>query len=130
MSQPVAIGVGCRLDCPASAIERTVRQALGRVPNGAPFGLFSIADKRDKSGLMEAADRLGLSLVLLPRAVLCEQSDGVETVSPASRRRFNVPSVAEAAALAGAGPGAVLLVPRIVGEGATCAVAASLKVLA
>jgi cobalt-precorrin 5A hydrolase len=49
----------------------------------------------------------------------------VQTYSPHSRCRFDVPSVAEAAALAGAGPGAVLIVPRIAQDGATCAIAGS-----
>jgi cobalt-precorrin 5A hydrolase len=128
MNRRIAIGVGCRLGCAASTIERMVRQALDLVPDGAPLGLFSIADKRDEAGLAEAAHRLGMPLVLLPRAALRDQAGAVETVSPVSQRRFNVPSVAEAAALAGAGPGALLLVRRIVGEGATCAIAGSREV--
>lgn len=130
MSRPIAIGVGCRLGCAASAIERTVRQALQRVPNGTPLGLFSVADKREEAGLAEAADRLGIPFVLLPHAALRDRAADIETNSPASRRRFNLPSVAETAALAGAGPGSVLLVPRIVHDGATCAIAGSRDVLA
>jgi hypothetical protein len=61
---------------------------------------------------------------------LRDQAADVGTISPASCRRFNLPSVAEAAALAGAGPGSVLLVPRIVHDGATCAIAVSREVAA
>jgi cobalt-precorrin 5A hydrolase len=123
MSRSIAIGVGCRLGCDAPAIERVIRLALDRVLDGAAVGLFTVADKRGEAGLAEAADILGLPLVLLTRAALRDQVSSVETDSPASRRRFGVPSVAEAAALAGAGPGAVLLVPRIALAGATCAIA-------
>jgi cobalt-precorrin 5A hydrolase len=128
MSRPIAIGVGCRLGCAASAIEQAVRQALQRVPNGTPFGLFSIADKREEAGLVEAAYRLGFPVVLLPRAALRGRATDVATISPASRRRFDLPSVCEAAALAGAGSGSTLLVPRIVHGGAACAIAGSKEV--
>ncbi len=87
MSRPIAIGVGCRLGCAASAIERAVRLALDRVPNGVPVGLFSIADKRKEAGLAEAADRLGLAFILVPRAALRDRAADVETVSPASAQR-------------------------------------------
>jgi cobalt-precorrin 5A hydrolase len=136
MSAAVAIGVGCRRGCEAHLIEALIRQALERVPSGvvpadvaplsgASIGLFTIADKCDEVGLAEAAHRLGLALVLLPRAALRDQTPFVQTYSPHSRCRFDVPSVAEAAALAGAGPGAVLIVPRIAQDGATCAIAES-----
>ena len=135
MSAVVAIGVGCRRGCEAQVIEALVRQALERVPssvvpvvaplNGASIKLFTIADKCDEVGLLEAAHRLGLALVLLPRAALRDQTPFVQTCSPHSRRRFDVPSVAEAAALAGAGSGAVLIVPRIALDSATCAIAGS-----
>jgi cobalt-precorrin 5A hydrolase len=123
MSPRVAIGVGCRLGCEAEAIETLVRQALDRVPNLAPIGLFTIADKRGDSGLTEAAGRLGLDLSFLPRGALRDQAPFVRTRSSGSETQFGVPSVAEAAALAGSGPGAVLLVTRIVQGGATCAIA-------
>jgi cobalt-precorrin 5A hydrolase len=123
MSPRVAIGVGCRLGCEAEAIETLVRQALDRVPDRVPVGLFTIVDKRGDTGLAEAAGRLGLDLRFLPRAALRDQKSSVRTQSSGSESRFGVPSVAEAAALAGSGPGAVLLVARIAQAGATCAVA-------
>ena len=123
MSQRVAIGVGCRLGCTAETIEALVRQAIAGLPDGAPFGLFTIEDKRGEPGLAEAAARLGLNLVFLPRAELRDQAPNVLTHSPRGEARFGVPSVAEAAALAGAGRGASLLVARIAHGGATCAVA-------
>jgi cobalt-precorrin 5A hydrolase len=123
MTHRIAIGVGCRLGCPADDIEGLVRQALGRAPPADRLGLFTICDKAGEPGLIEAAHRLGLDLVLLARDALREQAASVQTRSPRAESLFGVPSVAEAAALAGAGAGSVLLVPRITGQGATCAIA-------
>jgi cobalt-precorrin 5A hydrolase len=123
MSRPISIGIGCRSGCAGPAIESAVRLALSRVPDGVPLGLFTIADKCEEAGLTAAAASLGFPLFMLPRTVLRDQAASVETVSRASHHRFGVPSVSEAAALAGAGPGAILLVPRIVRDGVTCAIA-------
>jgi len=59
----------------------------------------------------------------LSRDALRGQADRVRTAAPRAQAEFDVPSVAEAAALAGAGPGSVLLVTRIAEGGATCAIA-------
>jgi cobalt-precorrin 5A hydrolase len=123
MTETIAIGVGCRLGCPADAIESLVRQALDLAPAAARLGLFTIRDKAGEPGLIEAAGRLGLQLMVVDRDTLREQAPSVQTPSARAESRFGVPSVAEAAALAGAGAGSVLLVPRITAPGATCAIA-------
>jgi cobalt-precorrin 5A hydrolase len=123
MRRTIAIGVGCRVGCAADGIEALVRQALAQVPAGTPRGLFTIADKHREAGLAEAAFRLGLTLVPLSRTALRQQTPFIRTPSAAAERHFGVVSVAEAAALSGAGPGSVLLVERIAGFGATCAIA-------
>ena len=125
MSATFAIGVGCRKDCPAALIEAIIRQALGRVPGAGRAGLFTIADKRGEEGLTEAARRLGLDLMFLSRDALRAQASLVSTPSVPAEGRFGVPSVAEAAALAGAGRGAALVVARIANRGATCAIASA-----
>jgi cobalt-precorrin 5A hydrolase len=125
MTRPIAVGVGCRLGCQPEAIEALVRQALESVPDAPPLGLFTIEDKRAEAGLAEAATRLGLDLNFLPREELRDRTSSVRTRSPRSESLFGVRSVAEAAALAGAGPGSVLLVARIARDGVTCAIAGS-----
>lgn len=125
MSDRIAIGVGCRLGCSADAIEALIRQALNAVSAARPIAVFTIRDKAGEPGLVEAVSRLGLDLVLLPREALRAQSARVQTRSHAAARLFGVPSVAEAAALAGAGSDAMLIVPRMTNRGATCAIAAS-----
>jgi cobalt-precorrin 5A hydrolase len=119
----VAIGIGCRKNCPADAIEALARQALGRIADAVPSGLFTVVDKQSEPGLVEAAGRLGLDLTYLSRDVLNARADDAQTRSPLAESLFGVPSVAEAAALAGAGPTSVLIVPRIAADGATCAIA-------
>ena len=119
----VVIGIGCRKNCPADAIEALTRQALNRAPDAAPLGMFTVIDKQGEPGLVEAASRLGLILTYLSRDALKARADDVQTRSPLAESLFGVPSVAEAAALAGAGPASVLIVPRIAANGATCAIA-------
>jgi cobalt-precorrin 5A hydrolase len=119
----VAIGVGCRKGCPADAIEALVRQALAGAASSARLGLFTLIEKENETGLTEAADRLGLGVTYLSREALRDRAEDTRTPSPSAKKQFGVPSVAEAAALAGAGPRSVLIVPRIARDGATCAIA-------
>lgn len=125
MSARIAVGVGCRLGSSAEMIEALVRHALDRIPQAEPLGVFTIQDKSSEPGLIAAARHLGLDLVFLNRDALREQAPFVQTRSIRSGTRFGVPSVAEAAALAGAGPGAALIFPRIASQGVTCAIAQS-----
>ena len=67
-------------------------------------GLFSLADKRDEPGLNAAAQTLGLDLTFLSREALAAATPRLLTRSAAAQSRFGLASVAEAAALAGAGP--------------------------
>jgi cobalt-precorrin 5A hydrolase len=119
----VAIGVGFRKGCPADVIEALVRQALDKAAASISLGLFTLIDKQSELGLSEAADRLGLRITYLSREALRERAGDTATSSPNAEKQFGVPSVAEAAALAGAGPASVLIVPRIAQNGATCAIA-------
>jgi cobalt-precorrin 5A hydrolase len=120
----IAIGLGCRKSCASEAIVAIVRRALadhGQVEGARR--LFSVADKRDEPGLNEAARLLGYDLVFLSRDALAAATPRLLTRSAAAQRRFGLSSVAEAAALAGAGPDAKLAGPRIAANGATCAIA-------
>jgi len=120
----IAIGVGCRKACAAAPIVALVRRALEDCREVAgERRLFSLADKRGEPGLVAAAETLGFALVFLPRDRLAAEEPRLLTRSSAAERRFGLASVAEAAALAGAGPGARLLGPRRAAGGATCAIA-------
>ena len=122
LTGPLAIGVGCRAGCPAETIVTLVEEAMsGLDPTNAL--LFTLASKAGAANLQEAARRLRLPLTGLPVATLAALAGAVTVRSERVARAVGVPSVAEAAALAGAGPGARLLVPRRSRDGATCAVA-------
>jgi cobalt-precorrin 5A hydrolase len=119
----IAIGIGCRRLTSAAAIEALIRQALARTDAASATALFTIEDKAEEPGLIEAANRLGLTLTVLTRDALRAQAPSVQTRSSRAEAEFGVSSVAEAAALAGAGATATLIVPRIAADGVTCAIA-------
>ncbi len=119
----IAVGVGCRKACPEGDILALVRAALAALPGSMPGGVFTVAEKRGEPGLAAAAAALGLPLVFLDRAALRLVAGDARSRSRRIEDMFGLPSVAETAALAGAGPGAVLLVPRLAGPTATCAIA-------
>ncbi len=126
VSRVVAVGLGCRVGVDGAAIAALVRQALAelRTPEG-DLRLFTLAEKGEEPGLVEAARLLAAPLTPLPLEAMQAEAGRVLSRSAAVMARFGVPSVAEAAALAGAGAGGRLLGPRLAEGGATCAVALS-----
>lgn len=124
----LAIGVGCKRNCPGETIEALVRLAILRAGREeAPAALFTHAAKHGEAGLLMAAARLGLPLVFLPADVLQEAAPRAETRSARVVALFGVPSLAETAALAGAGAGSRLVLARITEAGASCAIAEALQ---
>jgi len=122
----IAIGIGCRKSCTGETIAALVRRALGgleRDAGDAGARLFSTQWKGSEPGLMEAAAILGLPLILLPQDMLLAAAPRCETRSARVEALTGLPSVAEAAALAGAGAASRLVVKRISEGGASCAVA-------
>jgi hypothetical protein len=90
---------------------------------GAEIALFTIEAKRGEAGLHDAARLLNLPLVFLPLDRLLARKDELLTRSPRVEALTGVGSVAEAAALVGAGAGSRLLGPRLASVGVTCAIA-------
>ena len=133
----LAIGVGCRIGTSADMIVALVRRAMeravmsGRATDGhrraGRAALFTAVEKQGEAGLREAASQLAMPIVFLPKAALEAQSDKAETRSARVVQLFGVPSLAETAALAGAGAGSELIVPRISADGVTCAVAIQIQ---
>lgn len=120
----IAIGIGCRKGASKTAIVAVIAAALAHIDKERPGAkIFSAENKSEEAGLISAARELTLPLAFLSFDALRAVSNQVLTLSKASEKAFGVPSVAEAAALAGCGPGAQLLVPRITGDGVTCAIA-------
>ena len=130
MNNIIAIGIGCRKGCSGEALIRLVSQALAEWPQHfAEHGvrkLFTIDDKSDEAGMKQAADLLGIELVYLSREQLNAVMPRTNTYSARAQELFGVGSIAEASALAGAGDNAVLIVPRVSSDNASCAIAAHL----
>jgi cobalt-precorrin 5A hydrolase len=109
----IAAGLGFRRGCPADEIVAVLR-AAERLAGVSADVLAVPAFKADEAALT------GLSLVLINDVAMAAAQSGCVTAM-----RSGLPSVAEACALAAAGEGAVLLLPRIAHARATCALAES-----
>jgi cobalt-precorrin 5A hydrolase len=120
-------GVGCRRGASAGDIEAAIRAALARagVDAAALGAIATIAAKQNEAGIDAAATKLGVSIIVVSETALQAASQRTITRSERVLASMGVPSVAEAAALAAAGPSARLLAPRLVVGAATCALAAS-----
>jgi cobalt-precorrin 5A hydrolase len=124
----IAAGIGCKRGAPASDIEAAIRAALTHAQIGADAldVVATIEGKSAEVGILVAAEKFGVSVVVVPEPELAAASDRVETHSERVSALLGVGSVAEAAALAAAGSASKLIVPRIVVGTATCALAATL----
>ncbi len=121
----IVAGVGVRAATPPEEIVALVRRALTEAGLG-PENLAALATADDRAGLpalRTAAAALGLAPIGLDAATLRATDARVTTRSDRIATSRGVGSVAEAAALAAAGPRARLLLPRIASSGATCALA-------
>jgi cobalt-precorrin 5A hydrolase len=121
----IVAGIGCRKNCDADEIVRLVEAALAQAsaPRAELAALAAPAFKADADAPREAAATLGLPLLLVSDADLKSAEPRSVTPSAAALKAKGLASVAESAALAGAGAGATLLLPRIKGHGVTCALA-------
>jgi cobalt-precorrin 5A hydrolase len=123
----IVAGIGCRKGTSAGDIGAVIGAALARA-GFATKALDLIAApelKRGEQGIAAAAAALGVPLVLIPEADLAAASARAETRSERVLAVIGIPSVAEAAALAGGGLSARLILPRIAVGSATCALAVS-----
>ncbi len=120
----IVAGIGCRRDCAAEEVLALVRLAAARA-GAAPAALATSAAKATTPALREAAAALALPLLPVTGRALEAAASRCVTRSAASLGATGLPSLAEAAALAAAGAGSRLLLPRIAGTRATCALAAA-----
>ncbi|WP_423322356.1 cobalamin biosynthesis protein [Sphingomonas sp. 4RDLI-65] len=117
----IVAGFGWRTGANLGAI----RSALASAQQGQP-PVTALAAPHDKLALVSPlAEALGVAMIAVSPSAL--QSSPTPTQSPASLKARATGSVAEAAALAAAGPGAWLLTTRHISPDrtATCALARS-----
>ncbi|WP_372422742.1 cobalamin biosynthesis protein [Salinarimonas chemoclinalis] len=120
----IVAGVGFSSAASAAEIADLVRQALARADARADR-LATAQPRAALPAFGEAAALLGLAVEVVPPEVLRSASGGVVSCSTRAQAAHDVGSVAEAAALAAAGAGATLLLPRVTGARVTCALARS-----
>lgn len=111
-------GLGFRKDVTLASL----REAL--LAAGGPAGLTAVAtvsDKADAEVLKQLARECGVPI----RAVPADMLSGIDTPTQSKivAERFGIGSVAEAAALAAAGPHACLIATRVVSQDRTATAA-------
>ncbi len=119
------LGVGCERGTPPEALRDHALRVLagaGLAP-AAVAAVVSIDLKADEPAVHALADHLGVPARFFPAARLGEEAHRLARPSETVRAEVGVPGVAEAAALAAAGPDGRLLVPKAVGGRVTAAVA-------
>ena len=113
-------GIGLR----ETATAQDILAALDLAP--APLaGIATLEGKAALPALRHAAGMRGLSITALPRAAI--QGIATPTQSPRQLALFATGSLAEAAALVAAGPGATLHGPRLVLPGGAATIAFASK---
>ncbi len=128
------IGIGATSRVSAADILALVAAAkarLDRMPGGEQdnglwilTSLASLDRPATNAVFAEAALLTRLDLRLLTLDALEAAAPGCVTHSEKSMKHYGIPSMAEAAALAAAGNGARLLIPRFCGRNTTASVAA------
>jgi cobalt-precorrin 5A hydrolase len=127
MTAIVAAGLGCRTGCSPEEIVDLVRHTMARagLAMDTLSGLFAPAFKHGETGLGAAAQCLGVPLVLIPEPLMKAAEPRAVTISERVVALKGLASIAETAALAGAGRRSRLVQPRIASRNATCAIAMS-----
>lgn len=125
LSGDITAGIGLR----AGASEADILACLDRTLAAAGLGagmvrrFATLASRLDESGLVAAARTRQAELVAIPDEALKGFEASCATRSTRIASLYGVGSVAEAAALAAAGPGATLIQPRVATDRVTCALA-------
>ena len=128
MSEPaITLGIGAERGVSAAELETLVQDTLTRhgLSRRAIACLASSERKRDEPAVLALAATLGVPTRFFDNATLNAEAARLPNPSETVQAAVGVPGVAEAAALAAAGAGGTLLVPKTRSAHATCAVAAS-----
>ncbi len=123
----IVAGIGLRKSAEASEIVSLVSAALERaaLPPGSLARIATLASLVDHPAVQVASGTLGVTAVAVSDAALLAAAPATRTRSERSLAAHGVGSVAEAAALGGAGSDASLLLERIASPTVTCALARS-----
>jgi cobalt-precorrin 5A hydrolase len=121
----IVAGLGFRRGTSAEALEMVISMALerARLGRGELDALATLAEKAEEPGLLEVSRVLALPVIACSPTAMLQVSDRTVTASARAQATVGVPSVAEAAALVGAGRSSMLRVARVSTDSATCAIA-------
>jgi cobalt-precorrin 5A hydrolase len=121
----IVAGLGSRRAISAEQVDAAIDAALlhSHLPAHRLDLIAVPASKGTEAGIQAAAAARGIVLRLITQDLLEAANPRTVTRSTHSMAAMNVHSVAEAAALAGAGPNARLLAPRLSVGPVTCALA-------
>jgi cobalt-precorrin 5A hydrolase len=125
MNGMIIAGLGCRkgssVDELLSALDAACIEA--KISRSAVAALATGEIKREEPGMLELAKKLGMVLHIVGDDALLEAEPRTKTVSRHSLAMTLSSSLSEAAALAVAGESSEIIVPRLISQGATCALA-------
>jgi cobalt-precorrin 5A hydrolase/precorrin-3B C17-methyltransferase len=125
----LALGVGCERGVAPAELEELVRTTMARhdlAPDSVAC-VSSLSLKADEGAIHALAGSLGVPARFFSAEELAREEPRLATPSDIVRSAVGVAGVAEAAALASAGPDATLLVSKQRSARATCAVALALS---
>ncbi|QDZ03356.1 cobalamin biosynthesis protein [Nitratireductor mangrovi] len=121
----IVAGIGSRRGVGVEDILAAVAAGMGGagLPDQVPDVLATGPTKRGEAAIFEAGQRLQREVRVIEAEFLHAAEPRLLTRSAASQAATGSPSLAEAAALAAAGPAGRLLAPRTVCGPVTCAIA-------
>ena len=121
----VWLGIGCDRGCSLTVIEQAALVALSGIGLAADnvCGIASIDAKAREPALSALSLNWNIPLQFYPATRLEQETPRLLNPSDKIFAMMGCHGVAEAAALAGAGPDSFLLVPKVKGSGVTIAVA-------
>ncbi|KAA0700175.1 precorrin methylase [Neorhizobium sp. P12A] len=124
-SRPFVLGIGCERGAPIEHIRMLAEEALSSAGIGAGqvACLSSIDMKREEPAILALADYLEVPLRFFDAATLEKETPRLKNPSELVFARVGCHGVAEAAALAAAGPSAILVVPKLKSAFSTAAIA-------
>lgn len=121
----IAVGVGCERGTAPEEVASLVKACLAEVgiASAAVSGVFSLDLKMDEPAVHAAAEALGVSARFFDADLLERETPRLANPSERVFREVGCHGVAEAAALAAAGPLGELILPKRTSRRATCALA-------
>jgi cobalt-precorrin 5A hydrolase len=123
-ARDIVAGFGFRQAATTEDFAAALELALDRADTQTEVvGAIAVPEAKRNPAVEAFAERHGLPLVTVSANAMRDVASNCRTHSARSEAAYGVPSVAEAAALAGAGPGAELLQARVATAVVTCALA-------